>query len=153
MSLIELFVAAIVTGSLIAIVVILYYNRKDFFVLDKNKDGKVDSKDLTVAIDRLTGELSSMLDQNGDGKLDSADVNVAVAKVKKATAPRVKKVLDQNGDGKLDSADVNVAVAKVKKATAKKPTAKKSSAKKFKAKRAAKSAFKTEVEPNKKSKN
>ena len=116
MSLLEIFLMVVVIGSLSAIAVILYYNRKNLS-LDQNKDGKADLADLKIGINNAVkgakSDITAALDLNKDGKLDAADVKLAV---KKVNTPAVKKSLDLNKDGKLDAADVKLATKKAKDA-------------------------------------
>jgi hypothetical protein len=86
--------------SLLAIVVVvvvgalIYFNRKSKS-LDVNKDGKVDSADVKVAIQNVAAGIKATADVNKDGKVDAADVKVvtktAKVQVKKAVAKATAK--------------------------------------------------------------
>ena len=61
---------------------------------DKNDDGKVDVKDVAIAVKEVVAETKAAAvkaaDLNRDGKVDLADAKEAVAKVKKARAKKAK---------------------------------------------------------------
>jgi len=75
--------------------------------LDLNNDGKVDSTDAKIALEKV--KESEMLDLNNDGKVDSKDAKIALEKVKDS------EMLDLNNDGKVDSKDAKILMSMAKK--------------------------------------
>jgi len=65
---------------------------------DKNDDGKVDVKDVAVAVKEVVAETKAaavkVADVNKDGKVDLADVKAAA----KVAAEKVKKVRKKKGE-------------------------------------------------------
>ncbi len=88
----EIIVIAIVV---VALGGIWYYNRGSKN-LDVNKDGKVDSTDVKVAVQNAVEGVKSTADVNKDGKVDAADVKVVKEKAKagvKKAATKAKETV------------------------------------------------------------
>jgi len=92
----------LIIAAVVVIGALIYFNRssKSF---DINKDGKLDSSDVKVAVQNAVEGVKATADVNKDGKVDSADVKIVATKAKagakKATA-KAKDVVAKKATGR-----------------------------------------------------